>query len=54
MKAEVLTLTYQERLDVTPADVAFLKPLMASFQKLKRTLWQALYGRPPAGLACRP
>ena len=49
MKAEVLTLTYQERLDLTPADVSFLKPLMASFQKLKRTLWQALYGRPPAG-----
>ena len=49
MKAEVLTLTYQERLDVTPDDVAFLKPLMASFQKLKRTLWQTLYGRPPAG-----
>ena len=46
-KPNALTLTYQERLELTPEEINFLTELMATYQLHKRCLWQGLYGRPP-------
>ena len=45
MNPLVLTLTYEQKLNVSKADSHHLDALMSRYQQLKRIMWQNLYGR---------